>query len=158
MLLVQLSKQSQKSSVASGRIEQSNTACCFPNNYSPGHGHCSKFTRTRAYCLCQSLSVEALLGRHLHPVTLLHTFHICGQIHHATFLFVVPGCVAILHRSEYDETALLSLCIMQGSFRGLLRDGSLEDRTAGFELPATSSRMQPFDGMGGIAVHELISG
>lgn len=47
---------------------------------------------------------------------------------------------------------------VQSSFRGLLRDGQLEDREATFELPASVQKMQPFDGMGGIAVHELISG
>lgn len=44
------------------------------------------------------------------------------------------------------------------SFRGLLRDGQLEEREGSFELPASGPKMQPFDGMGGIAVHELISG
>ena len=47
---------------------------------------------------------------------------------------------------------------MQASFRGLLKEGQLEDRQATFELPASASRVQPYDGMGGIAVHELISG
>ena len=47
---------------------------------------------------------------------------------------------------------------LQTSFRQLLREGKLEDRTVTFELPATGQKMQPFDGMGGIAVHELISG
>lgn len=48
--------------------------------------------------------------------------------------------------------------VVKSSFRGLLRDGQLEDREATFELPASVQKMQPFDGMGGIAVHELISG
>ena len=50
------------------------------------------------------------------------------------------------------------MCTVQNSFRGLLRDGSLEERVATFDLPASGQKMQPFDGMGGIAVHELISG
>ena len=52
----------------------------------------------------------------------------------------------------------LILLLPQASFRGLLKEGQLEDRQATFELPASASRVQPFDGMGGLAVHELISG
>ncbi|DBB03431.1 TPA: hypothetical protein ACH3X3_010791 [Trebouxia sp. C0006] len=63
-----------------------------------------------------------------------------------------------------EDKILEALCgadtseMVKASFRGLLKEGQLEDRTATFELPASASRVQPFDGMGGIAVHELISG
>ena len=48
--------------------------------------------------------------------------------------------------------------MVQKNFRDLLRNGALEERTATFDLPASGQKVQPFDGMGGIAVHELISG
>lgn len=63
-----------------------------------------------------------------------------------------------------EEKILEALCgaesseMVKASFRGLLKEGQLEDRQATFELPASASRVQPFDGMGGLAVHELISG
>jgi len=74
----------------------------------------------------------------------------------------MSSCIALLqfHMPCQQTVAAwseLSLSV-QASFRGLLKEGQLEDRTATFELPASASRVQPFDGMGGIAVHELISG
>lgn len=47
---------------------------------------------------------------------------------------------------------------LQNSFRSLLHSGQLEDRTANFELPVNGSRVNNFDGMGGLAVHELMVG
>lgn len=46
----------------------------------------------------------------------------------------------------------------QESFRGLLQAGQLEDRVATFELPVNTGRMNNFDGMGGVAMHELMVG
>ena len=46
----------------------------------------------------------------------------------------------------------------QESFRGLLQGGQLEDRVATFELPVNTGRMNNFDGMGGVAMHELMVG
>ena len=68
----------------------------------------------------------------------------------STSLCATSSCAA-------SKQALL-LLLLQASFRGLLKEGQLEDRQATFELPASASRVQPFDGMGGLAVHELISG
>lgn len=47
---------------------------------------------------------------------------------------------------------------VQNSFRSLLHNGSLEDRTATFELPINGSRVNNFDGVGAVAVHELMIG
>ena len=50
------------------------------------------------------------------------------------------------------------MCAMQKSFRELLRGGALEERIATFELPLSGQKVQPYGEVGGIAVHELISG